>query len=92
MKTKAEMHRDICGVLSRVYEEKNERYGDSFGKTYCDLGIISAVTRMTDKLNRATQLAASRATATEDESIKDTLLDLANYAIMTIIELERERG
>ncbi|EKN42768.1 hypothetical protein CFSAN001627_04702, partial [Clostridium botulinum CFSAN001627] len=51
-------------------------------------GIISAVTRITDKVNRLQSLCIKDALV--DESIQDTLIDLANYSIMTLIELEAE--
>lgn len=87
---KLEMHKKICSQLSEIYRKKNAAYGDSFGKTYRELGIISAVTRMEDKMNRIVSLATGTKNEVTDESIKDTLGDLANYAIMTLIEMENE--
>ncbi|EHN17052.1 DUF1599 domain-containing protein [Clostridium sporogenes] len=84
---KAEKHKVICGELNEIYKNKNHDYGDSFGETYKKLGIISAVTRITDKVNRLQSLAIKEQKV-KDESIKDTLKDLANYSIMALIELE----
>mgnify|MGYP000910969717 FL=1 len=91
-KNKLEMHEEICSELSEIYRKKNAAYGDSFGKTYRELGIISAVTRMEDKMNRIVSLATGAKNEVTDESIKDTLRDLANYSIMTLIEMESEQG
>lgn len=88
---KLEMHKQICTELSEIYRKKNAAYGDSFGKTYRELGIISAVTRMEDKMNRIASLATGTKNEVTDESIKDTLRDLANYSIMTLIEMESEQ-
>lgn len=88
---KLEMHKKICSGLSETYRKKNAAYGDSFGKTYRELGIISAVTRMEDKMNRVVSLATGMKNEVTDESIKDTLGDLANYAIMTLIEIKDEQ-
>ena len=88
MKTKTERHSELCAELNDIYNRKNADYGDSFGDTFHKLGIISAVTRITDKVNRLQSLCV-RAARVPEESVKDTLLDLANYAIMTVIELER---
>lgn len=88
---KLEMHKKICSELSEAYRKKNAAYGDSFGKTYRELGIISAVTRMEDKMNRIVSLATGTKNEVTDESIKDTLGDLANYSIMTLIEMESEQ-
>ncbi len=87
-KTKTEHHTDICAELNDIYHRKNADYGDSFGETFQKLGIISAITRITDKVNRLQSLCV-RAAQVPDESVRDTLLDLANYAIMSVIELER---
>ena len=88
---KYEKHKQICNKLNEIYKAKNHDYGDSFGETFKKLGIISAVTRITDKVNRLQSLC-TKEQKVEDESIRDTLMDLANYAIMTIIEIEGEEG
>ena len=85
---KPDRHAEICVHLNEIYRRKNADYGDSFGETFRKLGIISAVTRITDKVNRLQSLCV-HAAQVHDESVKDTLLDLANYAIMSVIELER---
>ena len=87
---KVAKHYAICQKLNQVYKAKNHDYGDSFGDTYKKLGIISAVTRLSDKMNRLMSLAVSHDAQVKDEKIEDTLLDMANYAIMTLIELGYE--
>lgn len=79
----------IADELLSIYIDKNHDYGDSFGDTFQKLGIISAVTRITDKTNRLISLSTKEARV-NDESIEDTLMDLANYAIMMLIELRGE--
>lgn len=85
--TKPEKHMDICQKLNAIYRAKNHDYGDAFGDTFKKLGIISAVTRLSDKTNRLMSLAVTHDTQVKDEKIEDTLMDMANYAIMTLIEL-----
>ena len=87
--TKAEQHAAICAELNDTYRKKNADYGDSFGETFRKLGMISAVTRITDKTNRLQSLSV-HAAQVKDEALRDTLLDLANYAIMSMIELQNE--
>lgn len=83
--------RAITEEMANLYEKKNADYGNSFGDTYQRLGLISAVTRIQDKCHRLCNLSTKRGQQqVKDESIRDTLIDLANYAIMTLIELERE--
>lgn len=86
-------HSEICKGLTDLYARKNADYGNSFGDTYKELGIVSAVTRITDKTNRLKSLCQpGTARQVTDESIRDTLLDLANYAIMTVVEMDAQEG
>lgn len=89
--TKLERHKKWCDNLHALYEIKNRAYGDSFGDTFDRLGLISGVTRVTDKYNRLVNLATHPEIDENDESIIDTLVDLANYAIMTAMELEIDK-
>ena len=88
---KVQKHKEICEELNKVYEQKNHDYGDSFAQTFDKLGIISAVTRISDKYNRLVSLStkSEEERKVKDESITDTLLDMANYCIMTVIELHK---
>lgn len=84
---KAARHANICKEMNEIYVAKNADYGDSFSETYRKLGLISAVTRISDKTSRLQSLSR-RDAMVKDESIRDTLLDLANYAVMTVMELD----
>lgn len=88
--SKTKKHKLICEKLNKLYETKNEDYGDSFGKSYKEYGLTMPCIRLEDKLNRLKSLNFSRTIKVKNESIEDTLMDLANYAIMTLIELEGE--
>ena len=87
-KPKHERHEKLCAGLHETYVQKNNAYGDSFGKTYRELGIISCVTRMSDKFNRIVNLATHPDVDKGDEALKDTLMDLANYCLMTVMEID----
>lgn len=84
--TKVQLHSDICSELNALYERKNHDYGDSFGKSYDEYGMAMPCIRLEDKLNRLKALTRNGNQQVADESIEDTLLDLANYAIMTVVE------
>lgn len=84
---KVAQFKSIANSLASLYERKNSDYGDSFGETFKKLGIISSITRMSDKLNRIISLTTKKNQKVNDESIADTLMDLASYSIMTLIEL-----
>lgn len=88
--SKTKKHKLICEKLNKLYEAKNADYGDSFGKSYKEYGLTMPCIRLEDKLNRLKSLNFSRSIKVKDESIEDTLMDLANYAIMTLIELKDE--
>ena len=93
MKNKVEMHKEICDGLNNLYERKNKDYGDSFGKSFNEYGMTMSCIRLEDKLNRLKALTKPGVIQqVQDESIRDTLLDLANYSIMTVIELDRVSG
>lgn len=83
---KVEKHAQICMKLNELYARKNADYGDSFGKSFEEYGLTMACIRLEDKLNRIKSLT-KQAAQVSDESIVDTLMDLANYSIMTLVEL-----
>ena len=82
-------HQQVCGELNELYERKNHDYGDSFHLTYQKWGLPMAAIRLEDKLQRFETLIRAESRV-KDENIRDTLIDLANYAIMTVMELYRE--
>jgi hypothetical protein len=82
-------HVAICNELNTIYKAKNEDYGDSFGASVKEWGLIAAVVRMDDKMRRLKHLVKNKAKV--DESIRDTLLDLSNYGIMTIMEVDNDK-
>lgn len=82
--------RQIAEEIGNLYEAKNKCYNNSFGETYQKLGIVSAVTRISDKYNRLCNLAKKTDVDDLGESIEDTLRDMASYSIMTLMEMKRE--
>ena len=87
--TKVDDFKEITKEMLELYEKKNHDYGDSFGETYQKLGLISAVTRISDKVNRLQSLC-TKEQKINDESIRDSFIDTANYCIMAIIEMDKE--
>lgn len=83
---------EISKKLTEVYISKNHDYGDSFGLSYQEYGMMMPCIRIEDKLRRFNSLAVNKRSALVlDEKIADTLIDLANYAILTAIELQVEK-
>ncbi len=87
---KSSKHMEICKELNSLYARKNHDYGDSFGKGFKEYGMVMPIIRLEDKLSRLKTLI--KAENKVDESIEDTLMDLANYSIMTLIELKYEKS
>ena len=75
---------DAYKYLVSVYEAKNSDYGNSFEECCNKFGLVSAVVRMNDKINRINSLYDKKDMKV-NESLVDTLLDLANYAVMTAV-------
>ncbi len=86
--TKPERHKALCNILNEIYKQKNQAYGDSFHDTFVEEGLAMARIRLSDKLNRFKTLSRNPNIDQADESLTDTLLDLANYALMTILEID----
>ena len=86
--TKVNKHALICEEIHYLYVQKNQDYGDSFHQTFMEEGMAMARIRLGDKLSRFKSLTRSGIQQVKDESIRDTLIDLANYAIMTVLELD----
>lgn len=88
--TKVERHEKLCQELNTLYAKKNKDYGDSFHQTFLEEGYAMSRIRLSDKLNRFKSLSRRETQEVKDESLRDTLIDLANYALMTILEMEGE--
>lgn len=88
-RNKLEVFKLITDKMYKTYESKNNDYGDSFTKVR-NKYPNSIVIRLNDKLNRLESLMNGRKQMVTGESIKDTLIDMANYCIMELIEMEME--
>lgn len=78
----------VCHAMALTYEAKNHDYGNSFEETVNKLGMIAATVRMYDKMNRIITLTTGKDQMVSDESLEDTLMDLATYCVMTVMALE----
>lgn len=91
MKTKVDMHREICIGMTELYAKKNSDYGNSFAKLRSEYPTAICI-RLQDKMNRLKSLLVDgNVQKVKDESIEDTLMDIANYAIMEIVERRMEK-
>ena len=90
MMDNVQYHEKLCKELNDLYAKKNRDYGNSFHDTYLEEGLAMSRIRLSDKLARFKKLShkCDYEGDVEDESIRDTLIDLANYALMTVMELD----
>ena len=88
---KIERHKELLDNLHTLYVTKNHDYGDSVHDTYIKYGITSFLVRLEDKLNRARTIS-KKEQLVKDEKLVDTLLDMANYAILAVLELEGDNN
>lgn len=81
---------EIANELIRLHKRKNNDYGDAAHESFKEFGLISYIIRLNDKLSRLKSLTKpDTKQMVGDESIIDTLKDLAAYAIMAIESLNR---
>lgn len=86
------IHQQILNEMHSLYRRKNADYGDSFAqlrKRYPNFVCM----RLFDKLNRLdTLIQPGYEAQVTDEKLEDTLMDIANYAVMEILERRKERA
>lgn len=81
---------DIIVDMYNTYKAKNRDYGNSFTELFEECGMTYAYGHMAEKLKRVKSLMSDEARV-KGESMRDSLLDLANYAILTIMELDKTK-
>lgn len=67
-----------------LFTRKNADYGDAFAK----YGVIGVLMRIEDKIQRSMSITKNGVNLVNDEGIRDTLIDLHNYAAMALMLLD----
>ena len=88
-KTDADRFKEITDKMFETFKAKNHDYGSSFSNLFKECGMTYAYGHMAEKVERVKSLMKDDAKV-KGESMKDSLYDLANYAILTIMELEKK--
>lgn len=84
-----DIYKYIINNLEETYKNKNNDYGNSVADTYQKFGDLSFLVRITDKYNRLLTLCnPNNEQKVKDEKIDDTILDLANYCLLWLVERE----
>ena len=71
-----------------LFKRKNADYGDAFA----EYGTIGVLVRMGDKIKRLQSIEKNKITLVSDERVRDTLIDLHNYAAMAIMLIDTKEG
>lgn len=78
--------KEVQSVALELFAKKNADYGDAFAK----FGVIGVLMRIEDKIQRALSITKSGVTLIDSENIRDTMLDLHNYAAMALMLLDEK--
>lgn len=89
-KTDAERFKEITDKMCDIYKQKNSDYGNSFSKLFKKCGMTYAYGHLAEKIERIDSLSNNDAKV-QGESMIDSLYDLANYSILTIMEIEKRK-
>ena len=87
-----EAFRGILDAMYDTYKKKNQDYGNSFHELFVEDGPIVGKIHISEKYKRFVQLLTSGKNMVENEHIEDSLLDMANYCILTLIEMWKREG
>ncbi len=88
--SKIKDHKELCDYIHNLYVTKNRDYGDSMHPLYKEYGLTAFLIMFSIKINRIRSLM-EKGSATY-ESLEDSLLDLANYAIISVVELHTDKN
>lgn len=87
MVDRVEQLQQIQNDALELFTRKNADYGDAFAK----YGVIGVLMRIEDKIQRALSITKNGVNLVNDEGLKDTMLDLHNYAAMALMLLEENQ-
>lgn len=90
MTIKEQRFEQLTKQMFETFKCKNKDYGDSTTQTYKEFGLTSYAIRINDKLNRVKSFCKKGELEVKGESVKDSLMDLANYCLLAVIDIENE--
>lgn len=83
---RVEQMKQVQSKALELFTKKNTDYGDAFA----EFGVIGVLMRIEDKIKRSLSITKNGVNLVNDESIRDTMLDLHNYAAMALMLLDEE--
>ena len=82
----------IVKEMTELYAKKNHDYDNSFDEGCDKIGTGYPLGRLLDKMNRLIACMGKEDKMQINESIEDTLKDLACYSVMTLSYLKRKKN
>lgn len=89
VKEEIKVFNELTKQISDTFAAKRKDYGQTTSETYDKFGPVSMLTRMHDKMGRLDNILVKQGKNNVGEKVEDTLLDLANYALITILEIRK---
>lgn len=83
---RVEQYKKVQKEAIELFQRKNKDYGDAFA----NYGPVGVIVRMGDKINRLSSVTKNQVSLVQNESIRDTLIDLHNYAAMAIMLMDEK--
>lgn len=87
VKSRTEQLKTVMDEGLALFRRKNRDYGDAFA----DCGPVGVLVRMQDKIRRCQSITKTGITLVDNESLRDTLIDLMNYAGMAVMLMDEEK-
>lgn len=88
--SKEDMFANLTQQMLETFKKKNADYGDSTTQTFKEFGLTSYATRLNDKLNRIKSFCRKGELEVKDESVVDSLMDMASYCLLAIIDVKNQ--
>ena len=86
----ADRFRGITEKMVDIFIRKNHDYGNSFSETVQELGLLAGYSSIRHKCNRLKSILKGGEIMVKDETVRDSLLDMANYCIMLAMEIDKQ--
>ncbi|MFW5513436.1 MAG: nucleotide modification associated domain-containing protein [Prevotella sp.] len=82
----------VLDEMKELHAKKDKDYGSAFHKSFEEFGVTAGVVRLNDKMERVKSLVKNGKAEVKDESLMDTLKDMASYAVMLYVELKNKNA
>ena len=80
--TEIDTFESVLDEMKELHAKKDKDYGSAFHKSFEEFGVTSGVVRLNDKMERVKSLVKNGKAEVKDDSLLDSLKDMACYAVM----------